>query len=631
MASALLQTFGSLSLRDAQGQGLKFPQKGLLLLAYLALSGRGRIGRDEASVLLWSDLERSVRHTNLRKTISRIREAQAAAGLPVLSVSDEAIWLPPETTLTVDAALLDTEDAPLRDMTELLRRPFPGDAEVPFGDFHRWVLAQQRHHLQRLRTRLLRAQECGDAPVSAVREAAFFLLEREPQDEVVRRCLSGQPKAPETGVGPSEPVTALQPAPRRTPGLTQLASPAASAVEPIYTPLSTLKAVIAPPPVSAALPRLALLPPVLKPGAHKSVAGTVGALIEDITISLCALRHVAVVAPYTAQRIQQSSEKVDVLAKHSVSYLVDTALSAEDLFVQIIFVPLDHIIWAQHFSIEGQWAAHRRTIASVIADCIAEQLRQHEQPLADYERHPEAYHAYLTGLQQTTRLTLQAIRSARRGFRQALYLNPEFSHAYSGLARTFSLEWILTAHGDKTLLARAEENSRLAIERQPELAVGHKELGVAKLYLGQIDESLEALARAEELSPNYADAIYSYADSLVHASRPAEALEKLEKAMRLNPMSPDMYYWSAAGASFFVGRYQDAVDYIARMAEQASADRLRAASFAMLGDLKMARRYRRKDRQANPHFDLEKWLAVVPIREQWQKDLYRDALHRAGY
>ena len=611
MASALLQTFGSLSLRDAQERTLKFPQKGLLLLAYLALSGRGQIGRDEASVLLWSDLERSVRHTNLRKTISRIREAQTAARLSVMSFSDEAIWLTPETSLTVDAALLEKEDAPLREMTELLRRPFPGDAEVPFGDFHRWVLSQQRHHLQQLRTRLLRAQETADAPGAAVREAAFFLLEREPQDEAVRRCLSGKPNKTETSNQP----------PANT----------AMVAGPIYTPLSTLKPVIAPPPVSAALPRLALLPPVLKPGAHRSVAATVGALIEDITIGLCALRNVAVVAPYTAQRIQQSSEKVDVLAKHSVSYLVDTALTAEDLFVQIIFVPLDRIIWAQHFSITGEWASHRRMIATVVADCIAEQLRQHEQPLADYERHPEAYHAYLTGLQQTTRLTVQAVRSARRGFRQALYLNPEFSHAYSGLARTFSLEWILTAHGDKTLLARAEENSRLAIERQPELAVGHKELGVAKLYLGQIDESLEALARAEELSPNYADAIYSYADSLVHASRPAEALEKIEKAMQLNPMSPDMYYWSAAGASFFVGRYQDAVDYIARMAEQASADRLRAASFAMLGDFKMARRYRRKDRQANPHFDLEKWLAIVPIREQWQKDLYRDALLRAGY
>jgi hypothetical protein len=51
----------------------------------------------------------------------------------------------------------------------------------------------------------------------------------------------------------------------------------------------------------------------------------------------------------------------------------------------------------------------------------------------------------------------------------------------------------------------------------------------------------------------------------------------------------------------------------------------------MLGDTKRAHHYRRKDREANPQFDLQKWLAVVPIRETWQKDMYREGLTKAGY
>jgi hypothetical protein len=51
----------------------------------------------------------------------------------------------------------------------------------------------------------------------------------------------------------------------------------------------------------------------------------------------------------------------------------------------------------------------------------------------------------------------------------------------------------------------------------------------------------------------------------------------------------------------------------------------------MLGDTKNARLYRRKVRAIYPDFDVDKWLSVVPFKEQWQKEQYRQALRRAGF
>jgi hypothetical protein len=48
--------------------------------------------------------------------------------------------------------------------------------------------------------------------------------------------------------------------------------------------------------------------------------------------------------------------------------------------------------------------------------------------------------------------------------------------------------------------------------------------------------------------------------------------------------------------------------------------------WAMLGDTKNARLYRRKVRAIYPDFDVDKWLSVVPFKEQWQKEQYREAL-----
>ena len=66
--------------------------------------------------------------------------------------------------------------------------------------------------------------------------------------------------------------------------------------------------------------------------------------------------------------------------------------------------------------------------------------------------------------------------------------------------------------------------------------------------------------------------IASYADTLVQASRPDVGLQKIEHAIELNPLPPDEYFWTAAGASYSLGHYSQALDYIARSpAAQAAA------------------------------------------------------------
>lgn len=154
---------------------------------------------------------------------------------------------------------------------------------------------------------------------------------------------------------------------------------------------------------------------------------------------------------------------------------------------------------------------------------------------------------------------------------------------------------------------------------------------MTKLYLGDVDESVAALSHAENLSPHFADVIYSHADTLVHASRPGDALEKIKKAIALNPLAPDSYLWCAAGASYFLEQYEDAVAYVEAMKDKTPAHRIAAASLAMMGDRRRAHVYRQRAAALNPVFDVEKWLSVVPFKEQWQKDLYREGLLKAGF
>ncbi|MFL0692886.1 tetratricopeptide repeat protein [Rhizobium sp. AQ_MP] len=384
-------------------------------------------------------------------------------------------------------------------------------------------------------------------------------------------------------------------------------------------------------PVVASLPRLALLPPETQEGSYANHQ-VANALIEDLTIGLCASRSVRVVAPYTAQKFRASNDKAALLRRHEVHYALDTRRSGDWLFAQLVFLPADDVVWATRFKLDAmQTLQQRSVIAEAIQTSIIERMQGNDAPFENFKAGPEAYFAYLSGLHELSEVSLPALRRARKQFRSSVAHDRDFAPALAGLSRTLTLEWVLTAQGDDALLAEAERLARQAIETDSLSALAFKELGVSQLYRGRIDDSLAALQEAERLSPHYAEAIYSHGDSLTHASRPGLAIEKLKQAISLNPIAPDVYLWAAAGACYFLEDYAQALSYVDRMQDKKPATRLAAACCAMLGDLKRARLHRLRFLKDNPSFDLDNWLAMVPHKEQWQTELYREGLVRAGF
>jgi DNA-binding SARP family transcriptional activator/cytochrome c-type biogenesis protein CcmH/NrfG len=611
-----LQTFGDLRLTDANGNAIRYPAKGLVMVAYLFSRKTHELSRHELSEFLWADAEAGLSGLNLRKLISRIRQIDDDTNAALLQITSSSIRLRTEA-LAVDLQALDSAMSPLarlRTISDLLQRDFMASVKPSIRSIDNWITGERRNHRLKLREVLFdalpHAQSNDD--VRAISTAGLYLLEQDPGDEEIRemlRRLSGTNLAdgdrrekasrPKIDALPSSPQDALV---RIEPGK----------------------------PSSSTLPRVVLLPPI--PQGHVAGLAIANALIEDVTIELCALRNISIVAPHTAEQIRRDSDKAQVVARHSISYLLETRLSTEGLYAQLIYFPTDEVIWATRFTMTSDaLPTQRRLIAQRLTSSLVQELARNEQARLNIEADPQAYHSYLVGASLMGKLTLPHIRKARSAFKEALRYNPNFSPAFAGLARTYTSEWLVTAQGNEELLRLAETSADKAIEGDSIFAGGHRELGVAKLYLGDVDHSVSALSLAEELSPHFADVIYSHADTLVHASRPGDALSKIKKAISLNPISPDAYLWCAAGACYFLEQYEDAIDYVEAMKDKAPAHRIAAASCAMIGDRKRAHFYRQRAEALNPVFDVEKWLSVVPFKEQWQKDLYREGLLKAGF
>ncbi|RUM23157.1 peptide antibiotic resistance protein [Rhizobium vallis] len=611
-----LQTFGDLRLIESNGDPVRYPTKGLLMMAHLYTGASHELSRYELAQFLWSDVEPEQARLNLRKLLSRIREMDGARAEIPFDFTATAVRLNRQV-VSSDLDIFRTDAPPLERLNaiaELSQRGFIGNIKPATKPIDAWMRTQRDAQALQLRQALLDALPAVQSPADAriISTTALQILERDPTDEQVRALLhrlSGGSSLSEKLPNGDGRVVEVKPS--TTDGQAPVDTDRVSAMPVI-------------------LPRLVLLPPTSK-HADAGLA-LANALIEDVTIELCALRNISIVAPHTAGQIRRDSEKAAIVARHSIAYLLDTRFSEEGLFAQLIYFPTDEIIWANRFAMRPDTLPRqRRLIAQQLTLSVASELAENEEERLRFEANPQAYHSYLVGSSLMSKLTLPHIRRARKAFKQSLSHKADFSPSFTGLARTFTSEWLVTAQGNDELLHLAEQNALRAIERDPSSAAGHRELGVTKLYLGDVDASVAALHLAEELSPHFADVIYSHADTLVHASRPGDALAKITKAISLNPIAPDAYLWCAAGASFFLEQYEEAIAYVEAMKDKAPAHRIAAASCAMIGDRKRALFHRQRAESINPVFDVEKWLAIVPFKEHWQKELYREGLLRAGF
>ncbi len=611
-----LVTLGSCRLEDPSGGAINVPMTALIMLAYVH-QRQAPVSRRELADLLWAG-GGEVAATNLRSMLRRFQLSFADRSTCPLIIGQTEVELRqdsldcdlPELEPVAGQGARATEALPpdllarLERLSDALSRGFMlSDAGRP-GRIGKWIAQVHLGLAGQLRSTLLACHALNDPhfPRAALKRAALLLLEEDPHDEAVRSVVSSVLDRPHDRQ--AKPASVLSP--------------------PKHPAENSTSTVIE-------LPRVALLPPEIVSEAEGS-GFVANALIEDLTIGLCASRSLRVVAPYTAEKIRASGDKASLLRQHQVVYALDTRRSGDWLFAQLIFLPADEVVWATRFRIEPSDTAQQRTeIAQAIQESMIERMHATAAPVDRFRAKPEGYFAYLSGIQSLSQVSLPSLRRARKHFREALGHDRELASALAGISRTLTLEWILTARGDGDLLEEAERLARRAIDLDASSATAFKELGVSQLYKGNIDESLTALGEAERLSPHYADAIFSHADSLTHASRPAAAFEKVNLAISLNPISPDIYYWAAAGASYFLEDFEGALAFIDRMQDRQPANRLAAACYGMLGDQTRARLCRNRFLADNPSFDLEQWLAVLPHKEHWQTELYREGLIKAGF
>lgn len=651
-----LKTFGEARLTGPDGQIVAFPDKGLLAIVFLGFRPTGRVSRTELASFLWKeDNDDGTKALgNLRQLLSRVRTRQRELGVTFLEIE------PSDIALRRDAIRFDFEElqpTPTGDQftrldafVRIAAGQFLADIDTSSETGQLWLLERRDFWLAEYASAL--EEVAATVPArqnsSQIKAAAARLIELDPYSDVAHQVLMRvyakdrrlsqarliydrykQQLWSELNTRPSEDMLRFARLLFKDEGRATVIGlePKSEAVDAPNCETTSAE--------RPQLPRLLLLPPkrLESPRSWAPVSG----LIEDVTIGLCRIRTMAIVAPHTARRIAaMTGDEVDLLKQFGISYVLETGLQDRNgetaLYATLVHVPGDEVLWSERF--RGQPDDFPSTYGELVARIVLETAgsveRKELAKIRTVEK-PTAYQNFLLGQHSLSIADLPGIRRARKFFRAALHDASQYAAAIAGLARTEHLEWLLTARGDEDLLRSAEAHARDAIRFGADDAGGYHQLGVAKLYQGQFFESMEAFMEAESRAPSHADLIADHADTLVHAADPILALDKIKQAIELNPLCPDLYWWTAAGANYCLEDYGEAIACIGRMADQANAGRLAAAAYAMLGDQRNARREMRRTLAIYPDFTVDDWLAKVPIREKWKQDMLRDGMRKAGF
>src|SRR5438552_10708909 len=204
--------------------------------------------------------------------------------------------------------------------------------------------------------------------------------------------------------------------------------------------------------------------------------------------------------------------------------------------VQLIDARNGYQLWSERFDreIEDIFAIQDEIARSVI-DALGLSLTQREERrfLKASTKNVEAYEFYLRARKLFQRWTRQNIELARQMFERAIELDSHFAAAWAGLATAYV--YLFDWGGGDPDLKNAQDASTRALELDPELADTHVAAGQSFSMEQRYVDAAAELERAIELDPMLFDGYYYYARSCFKAGDLKKALKLFEKAQCVRP------------------------------------------------------------------------------------------------
>jgi len=362
---------------------------------------------------------------------------------------------------------------------------------------------------------------------------------------------------------------------------------------------------------------------------------------EDIITELARFQELDVVARNSTFIYKGQAVKIqDVGAELNVRYVLEGSVRKGGgrvrVTAQLIEVATGHHLWAERYDrqIEDVFAVQDELTGKIVATLVGkvQDSERRRSRADDRTGNLQAYQLVLRGRELWYRFTKDDNRAARKLYRQAIRLDPEYGRAYASLAWSYMTEYNeYWADVPQDTLDKALDFALQGVHVDGASHSNRLALGQIYFYSKKLRRALEAYEKGIELNPNDPDGYIFLATALSHNGASEQALQRLDHAFGL---SPNLAQWQQSiyiVAYFNARRYDDAVAVWEKLDKPpVYFYRWIAAAFAHLGREAEAQAIGRKYLETYPNFDLVEHLSRMPFRLEEDLAHYAEGLKLAG-
>ena len=368
-------------------------------------------------------------------------------------------------------------------------------------------------------------------------------------------------------------------------------------------------------------------------------------ITEDIITNLSKYRGFFVIArnssfTYKGQAVDVTRVGRELGVRYVLEGSVRKAGRRVRITAQLVDATSASHLWAERYDRDlTDLFAMQDEITREIVGNLAPQMLDTEMQRAR-RKDPQALDAWELAIRaqwHLSRLTREDNAEALRLATESTRLNPTttaglniaaFAHIYQAV-----YGWS-TSPGESFAAAHEAARRAVAIDARDEVA--QTALGSAEIFMGQHDSAVARLRDAVELNPNFTWAHGDLGLALTFAGQAEDAVAPFNEAVRLSPRDPFCFLWFylLGLATFLVGRSDEALQHVERSLRLNPSIpgpyRVRAACLSELGRLEEARAALAEFLRFVPAATIASMRAQLPMKNPNDFERYAGALRRIG-
>ncbi|MFC1880300.1 tetratricopeptide repeat protein [Thermodesulfobacteriota bacterium] len=365
---------------------------------------------------------------------------------------------------------------------------------------------------------------------------------------------------------------------------------------------------------------------------------------EEIITALSKIQHLFVIARTSSFKYKGKDVDLRTVGRElGVRYVLEGSVRiAEDkvrITAQLIDAQTNNHIWAERFDrVMKDIFSLQDEITIKIINALQVELTEGEHARL-WRKGTDSLEAYLKSLQARELYLTQTkenIIQARRIAEEAIVLDPEYAPPYHVLSVIHFQEVFLgITKSPQQSFKQALEFIQKAIALDDSYALAYGWSGFLNTYImKKYEKGIMEAQKGVDLDPNGAHGYLYLSLCLRYAGKFEEAIQAIEKAIRLNPFPPVTYFKFASPAYYGAGRYKEAIaageKAVKVSPNDAGSHMTLAIAFSLAGRQEEARIAAKEVLRLNPKFSVALFRKMLQYKNQDETERVIGAMLNAG-